>query len=621
MPRVRSGGGEVGGGGAARACTRFGGAAPPHGAAADRWRGGPALLTPQGSTGSGGSGSGGDVPVLSAPPHVAAQTALPLASSTAEAQHGARRSGSLGSAPHPAGSGAPQPPPQPQSPGQPAVARTGSFLRGGGATDRPFSPLRVASPVNRQATCRLVDGVPVSKSAAGSPRGVAPASRLVSTTPAAVSGASVIPKPPPWKQQQQRQRQDAQDAAARHAALAAEKAAAKLQQQQQQQQREPWQDGVPLPPRWERPGGSFSSPAADADGPPANTSETTAFCAEPQASAPAAAAAFRSSASASASVPVAPAAFGSSAPASASAPWVPAASGSSVPASVTFAELSLSGAQAAWAQGGAGAGEHERALVPWDEVPAVLGGTMTVCAVHLGKFTFKGSADVIPMVNLTPESLLTRPCPADAPRGKGARVELGSGELGRAPAPLLSIVDAYRRLYRAEELRQHLEDAPATPVLASRSFIGGLLGRGAGSQGSASTGLPKHLGFARLTDLSFSRSEQHPPSPAVSSARHRPPGTLLLTPRDERARSGRSDGSSVHAACTPVASSATLSAGGADGEPGNRSGHGVSGGGGAGGGSRLPSPLSMSPAGSLPIGQVGSHGLDIPAIDEDAAMP
>eukprot|EP00955_Chlamydomonas_euryale_P038407 351094-Chlamydomonas_euryale.AAC.3 len=88
------------------------------------------------------------------------------------------------------------------------------------------------------------------------------------------------------------------------------------------------------------------------------------------------------------------------------------------------------------------------------------------------------------MVNLTPESLLTRPCPADAPRGKGARVELGSGELGRAPAPLLSIVDAYRRLYRAEELRQHLEDAPGVGTTSRRKLHAGCCvlcgGRGVG---------------------------------------------------------------------------------------------------------------------------------------------
>ena len=46
----------------------------------------------------------------------------------------------------------------------------------------------------------------------------------------------------------------------------------------------------------------------------------------------------------------------------------------------------------------------------------------TLVAQRLGRFSFKGSDEVLSMVNITPASLLSRQFPPDAPKGKGERV-------------------------------------------------------------------------------------------------------------------------------------------------------------------------------------------------------
>ena len=91
---------------------------------------------------------------------------------------------------------------------------------------------------------------------------------------------------------------------------------------------------------------------------------------------------------------------------------------------------------------------------------------LTLVCEKLGRFTFKGSDEILDMVNLSPTSLLARPYPSDAPQGKGERVSLPSPptkEVLRVELPSMRFIDEMR-----EEHHSPLAQATQTRPVAAR---------------------------------------------------------------------------------------------------------------------------------------------------------
>lgn len=98
-----------------------------------------------------------------------------------------------------------------------------------------------------------------------------------------------------------------------------------------------------------------------------------------------------------------------------------------------------------------------------------------VTAVKLGQFQFKGSDESIPMANMLLDSYANRHFPADAPKGKGKRVQEASGTL--AVAPLCELPNIGRRYYWFWR-SQHQDAVSTTPRGASavRNWAANLAG-------------------------------------------------------------------------------------------------------------------------------------------------
>ncbi|GAX78738.1 hypothetical protein CEUSTIGMA_g6175.t1 [Chlamydomonas eustigma] len=80
-----------------------------------------------------------------------------------------------------------------------------------------------------------------------------------------------------------------------------------------------------------------------------------------------------------------------------------------------------------------------------------------IVCTRLGLFRFKGSSEVVPMVNILPTWLSDRKFPSEPPAGKGERVEEDEGILGFSYLPMMQLVKAYRVQY--EVLRSEEEEA------------------------------------------------------------------------------------------------------------------------------------------------------------------
>ncbi|GAX78739.1 hypothetical protein CEUSTIGMA_g6176.t1 [Chlamydomonas eustigma] len=87
-------------------------------------------------------------------------------------------------------------------------------------------------------------------------------------------------------------------------------------------------------------------------------------------------------------------------------------------------------------------------LSPWTwQIPddsIVPGNWVDVVAIQLGMFRFKGSPEVIPIVNVLPSWLANRRFPQEAPKGKGDRVLELNSVVGASYVPMLQVVTAYR---------------------------------------------------------------------------------------------------------------------------------------------------------------------------------
>ncbi|KAG1652770.1 hypothetical protein FOA52_009371, partial [Chlamydomonas sp. UWO 241] len=94
--------------------------------------------------------------------------------------------------------------------------------------------------------------------------------------------------------------------------------------------------------------------------------------------------------------------------------------------------------------GASGAGS-KASTGPSSPLRTVASGAEEVIALHIGHYSFKGSLEIIEMAHFTVARLQNRVFPSDGPRGKGFLVRPGRGVVGTAAAPLLCIVDAYRR--------------------------------------------------------------------------------------------------------------------------------------------------------------------------------
>ncbi|GAX78935.1 hypothetical protein CEUSTIGMA_g6375.t1 [Chlamydomonas eustigma] len=75
------------------------------------------------------------------------------------------------------------------------------------------------------------------------------------------------------------------------------------------------------------------------------------------------------------------------------------------------------------------------------------GATMDVIAMRLGNYKFKGSTEVISMVNFTLAALASRRYPSEPPKGKGGRISDASGLVGCAVVPRLKLIDLYQKQY------------------------------------------------------------------------------------------------------------------------------------------------------------------------------
>ena len=83
----------------------------------------------------------------------------------------------------------------------------------------------------------------------------------------------------------------------------------------------------------------------------------------------------------------------------------------------------------------------------------------TLTCQSLGRFSFKGSDEILTMVNLTPASLLARHYPPEAPTGKGERVSLPSTpdeEVSRVDLPKMHFISSMREEYLAQTTSNRL---------------------------------------------------------------------------------------------------------------------------------------------------------------------
>ncbi|KAG1677744.1 hypothetical protein FOA52_001056 [Chlamydomonas sp. UWO 241] len=83
---------------------------------------------------------------------------------------------------------------------------------------------------------------------------------------------------------------------------------------------------------------------------------------------------------------------------------------------------------------------------PWPANALVDGGFDELLITDIGSFRFKGSLQVLPMVNVCLASLAKRTLPREPPKGKGGRVRDGTGApLARVRVPLLTALHRYRQ--------------------------------------------------------------------------------------------------------------------------------------------------------------------------------
>ncbi|GAX86562.1 hypothetical protein CEUSTIGMA_g13969.t1 [Chlamydomonas eustigma] len=97
---------------------------------------------------------------------------------------------------------------------------------------------------------------------------------------------------------------------------------------------------------------------------------------------------------------------------------------------------------------------------------------VTVTACRLGQFRFKGSNELVSIVNFLPQRLLSRRFPTDPPSGKGLRITVGHGAVTSGLMPVLDIVQEYRRLFlqQSSESSFRVSSVRKTPLIASKVF-------------------------------------------------------------------------------------------------------------------------------------------------------
>ncbi|GAX78736.1 hypothetical protein CEUSTIGMA_g6173.t1 [Chlamydomonas eustigma] len=109
-------------------------------------------------------------------------------------------------------------------------------------------------------------------------------------------------------------------------------------------------------------------------------------------------------------------------------------------------------------------GDLWRWKVPVERI--IPGQWVDIEAHRLGDFRFKGSSDIISMVNVLPKWLSDRQYPQEMPAGKGDRVLQLSGIFCTATVPLLRVISIYREQYESvlasDEEEAALADAPST---------------------------------------------------------------------------------------------------------------------------------------------------------------
>ncbi|KAG1677749.1 hypothetical protein FOA52_001061 [Chlamydomonas sp. UWO 241] len=100
---------------------------------------------------------------------------------------------------------------------------------------------------------------------------------------------------------------------------------------------------------------------------------------------------------------------------------------------------------------------------PWPANALVDGGFDELLITDIGSFRFKGSLQVLPMVNVCLASLAKRKLPQEPPKGKGGRVRDGTdAPLARVRVPLLTALHKYRQ--RSLALPSAAATAAAAPA-------------------------------------------------------------------------------------------------------------------------------------------------------------
>jgi class 3 adenylate cyclase len=143
---------------------------------------------------------------------------------------------------------------------------------------------------------------------------------------------------------------------------------------------------------------------------------------------------------------------------------------------------------------------------------------MSLVCQKLGRFTFRGSDEIIDMVSLSPATLLARQFPTDAPMGKGERVSRPAGpeEVVRAELPSMFFIQELRGQYLTH-LAQSNPTRPEVRKRAGASRLGRFDGMGGlmrvteemeGSEADRNSIRPSVLGWGRTDSRSSQTSQQ-----------------------------------------------------------------------------------------------------------------